>query len=111
VDTFLDNAREILSVAAAGGSGDPEDFAVIMHPDGGLHLVMGCPVSLAGAAAMSGGGTVYYVTRNASGVRVEGQSGLRRCSMEDRRPDLHFLQDQAFYRITSGGSEGIESAC
>jgi len=49
VDTFLDNAREIMAVA--GATNESGDFAVLVRPDGGLHFIMEAPFTLGAAAA------------------------------------------------------------
>jgi hypothetical protein len=105
VDTFLRNAQEIFEVARAGG--ERADWALLIRPDGGLHLLMETPFSLDSAAAYAGARVAYRVTRSERGVRVTGQNGAQTCVLQEgstagfRR---NALRDQALYFTTVSGS-------
>jgi hypothetical protein len=85
MEDFLENAQRIFDVARADRSGAPSRFALLVGDDGGLHFIMGSPVSIEGASACTGARTAWCVTRSAHGVRVEGRSGGRNCLIEERR--------------------------
>ncbi len=89
-------------MARADVSGNPEDFALIVRPDGGLHFMMEMPFSLAAAAAEGGARSAYRVTRSRSGVRVEGWSEGRTCLLEEQSPRPALFREQALYTMTSG---------
>jgi hypothetical protein len=105
--SLFENARQIFEVARSGGNDDDnQDFALLIRPDGGLHLVMESPFSMEGAAAYVGARSAFRVTRSRDGVRVQGRSGaadcvLEECVVETRRPHRELLRDQPLYRITS----------
>lgn len=106
MDALLENAQRIFDVARMGGdnksdSGDPQDFALLIRPDGGLHFVMESPFSLEAAAIHAGAQAAYRITRSRDGVRVQGRSAFQDCVLEERRPRQDFLRDQPLYRITS----------
>jgi hypothetical protein len=101
VDTFLDNARRILDVAHAH-SGDPAgDFAVLIRPDGGLHILMESAFTLEAAAADAGARIAYSVTRSAEGIKVHGLMPGRECTLHEKNPCRELLPDRPLYRITS----------
>ena len=102
MDAFLENAQRILEVArgvpGADESGSNEDFALLIRPDGGLHFIMGSPVSIDGAAACDEARTAYLVSRSANGVRVEGRTFGRSCVLDSRRQPMRPLfRDQILY--------------
>ncbi len=106
MDAFFENAQRIFDTARA--SGEENDFAVLIRPDGGLHFVMETPFSIEAAAMDAGAQTAYRVTRSRDGVRVQGQTmGQtmgRDCVLQERSPrKIHqgLLPDRALYRITS----------
>jgi hypothetical protein len=106
MDTFLENAQRILDVARADNGESNEDFALLIQPDGGLHFIMGSPVSIDGAAACGEARTAYHVSRSAGGVRVEGRTFgqscvLKSCVIADRNPAKLLLRDQILYRTLS----------
>ena len=103
MDAFLANAQSILDVARSDESESQEDFALLIRPDGGLHFIMGSPVSLDGAAACDEARTAYHVSRSPRGVRVEGRTFGRTCVVEARNPARHLLRDQI--RYSTIGSE------
>jgi len=106
MDTFLENAQRILDVARSGegGSGEShmsnEDFALLIRPDGGLHFIMGSPVSIDGAASCDEVQTAYHVSRSPQGVRVEGKTFGRSCILEHRHAIRALLRDQVLYSMT-----------
>ncbi len=107
MDTFLDNAQRIFEVARANESAESSDFALLVRPDGGLHMIMEASLSLE-AAVDAGASTAYRVTRTLEGVRVSGRTMSRDCVFEDRaarRAGAGFLaellKDQPLYSISS----------
>jgi hypothetical protein len=99
---LFENARRIFDVASAADDlTDPQDFALLIRPDGGLHFVMESPFSIEAAAIHAGARTAFRVTRSRDGVRVEGKSGSRDCVIEERNPFKTLLPDLPLYCITS----------
>ena len=116
MDVFLENAMKIFDVAQSDGNGEPDDFALLVRPDGGLHFVMASPLSLEAAAVHGGARTAYRVTKTASGgVRVAGRDGNRECILEQRGSENRFraelLRDQPLYRISSPLTISAPSGC
>jgi len=104
VDTFLLNAQHILNVAKSDSSGEHSEFALLIRPDGGIHMIMESELTLDAAAIATGAKTAYRVTRSRKGVRVTGSEGDRHCQLEEGvRPRIaaELLRDQPLYRITS----------
>ena len=99
MNAFLENAQELFDVARADRGADHTDFALLVRPDGGLHLIMESPLSLDAAAIHAGARTAYRVTRNCDGVRVTGREDARQCIIEDRRPTRDLLRDQVLYTV------------
>jgi hypothetical protein len=85
VDVFLENAQKIFDVARSDESAQPNDFALLIRPDGGLHFVMESPSSLLeekldDAAVLGEARIAYRVTRSFGGeVRVAGRNGNQEC--------------------------------
>jgi hypothetical protein len=117
VDVFLENAQKIFDVARSDESTEPNDFALLIRPDGGLHFVMESPLSrldaqLEEAASVHGDPRIAYrVTKSHRGeVRVAGRNGDRECLLTQRasqnplRPgrfSAELLRDQPLYWISS----------
>ncbi len=116
MDVFLENAQRIFDVARSDDSTEPNDFALMIRPDGGLHFVM--ESSLESATALEAARihgearTAYRVTKTyGGGVRVAGRSGDLECVLEQRcganhaqrasRFTAELLRDQPLYRISS----------
>ncbi|HWE49001.1 MAG TPA: hypothetical protein VG273_04405 [Bryobacteraceae bacterium] len=109
VDTFLDNAQRIFDVARADDSNTFDEFAIVVRPDGGLHFIMGTPVSVEGASAYAGAQSTYRVTRSPNGVRVEGKTFgsdgfLQHCSVERRDVRAELFRDRPLYLTASPAS-------
>lgn len=101
-NAFLDNARRIFEVAKADPSAPDEQFAVMIRPDGGLHLMMQTPVSLEAAALDAGAESAFMITRSHGQVRVEGHRRGERCLLEKRNIRADLLYDRPSYVLTSG---------
>jgi hypothetical protein len=104
VNTFLDNAQRIFDVARTGGGAESSEFALLIRPDGGLHVIMEPPVTLEAAAIYAGASAAYHVSRSPGGVRVTGRACGQHCVLEsgnNRRVGSELLRDQPLYRITS----------
>jgi hypothetical protein len=107
VDVFLENAQRIFDVARSDDGTEPNDFALLIRPDGGLHFVMESPLSLEAAAIHGGARTAYRVTKTSGGgVRVVGRSGNQECVLEQHsalQPWQRF--DGGLYQSNPGQSE------
>lgn len=116
MDTFFENAERIFDVARSDSSGEPNEFTLLIRPDGGMHIVMDSEVPVDGGLVdgdRSEVATVYRVTKTAGGgVQVSGRSGDRECMLrrEAVRQDARIsgsrfvaelLRDQPLYRISS----------
>ncbi len=107
MDTFLQNAQRIFEVARTDSSAEASDFALLVRPDGSLHVVMEAPLNLEAVAQENGAQTAYRVSRSGGGVRVSGRSGGSRCELscdpEPRRTILpsEFLRDQPLYLMAT----------
>ena len=108
MDTFLENARRIFEVATSdasdAGRDRHEEFAVLVRPDGGLHILMENTPALDSTALAMGARTAYRVSRSGLGVRVEGREEGRRCLLENQSPARgwgELLRDSPLYTITS----------
>lgn len=102
MEPFLENAQRILEIARLGIEGGEEcesneDFALLIRPDGGLHFIMGSPVSIDGAASCDEVRTAYHVSRSPRGVRVEGRTYGKSCVLEHRNAARFLLRDQVLY--------------
>jgi hypothetical protein len=102
MDALLENAQRILDVACADEGESNGDFALLIRPDGGLHFIMGSPVSIDGAAACDEARAAYFVSRSPAGVRVEGRTSakscvLNSCVVAERHPVRELLRDQILY--------------
>jgi hypothetical protein len=124
VDAFLENAQRIFDVARSDDGAEPNDFALLIRPDGGLHFVMESASSysdseIESAAIHGEARTAYRVTKTrGGGVRVAGRSGNQQCVLEHHAPlglglgltgspdrtrrfSAELLRDQPLYRISS----------
>ena len=121
MDAFFENAQCIFDVARADDSGESNDFALLIRPDGGLHFVMESPLdsatALEAAAIHAGARIAYRVTKTGrGGVRVAGRSGNRECVLVQhpvknsggahaqnaaQRFSAELLRDRPLYRINS----------
>jgi hypothetical protein len=107
MDSLLENTQRIFDVARAGGnlSGESEDFALLVQPNGALHFVMDAPFSVEAAAIDSGARTAWRITRSRDGIRVQGRSMdrgmLKECLLEERNPGRALFHDQPAYCIVS----------
>ncbi len=110
MDSFLENAQRIFDVARAtsdvSSNAAPQDFALLIKPDGGLHFVMESPFSVECAAASVGAHSAYRVTRSTAGTRVQGMRAGKggdseQCVLETRNISRSLLRDQPLYSITS----------
>jgi hypothetical protein len=103
---LLDNARRIFDVARVAAENspadEPQDFALLLRPDGGLHFIMETPFSLEGAASYTGAKSAWRITRSREGIRVEGHDTFSEvCLREPRIARRALIRDEVRYRITS----------
>jgi hypothetical protein len=87
VSRFWQDAENLLETAVQS-SGERTDMAILVSPSGGIRIQPAEGWSTAALAAESGAQTLYRVSRNASGVRIEGRSGADRCLLEKELPAL-----------------------
>ena len=103
MDTFFENARKIFDVACSDTAEETSDFALLVRPDGGLHLIMNSTTPFDAVAENEGARMAYRVTRSSDGVRVIGRNRDRRCVLEDRAGKRsrisELLRDQPLYEI------------
>ena len=78
---FLQQAEDILDVAAAGDS-SLQDVVIVMDRQGGMRMLDPAGWSLPALAAEYGANAVYKVERRDSAVRVEGWNGFERCLVQ-----------------------------
>jgi hypothetical protein len=81
VSSFLQQAEDILDIAASGES-SLEDMAIVMDRQSGMRMLNPAGWSLPALAAEYGATAVYKVERRATAVRVEGWNGSERCLVQ-----------------------------
>jgi hypothetical protein len=104
VDTFLENAQRIFEVARMDSGAETSDFALLVRPDGSLHVIMETEMNLDVAAIENGARTAYRVSRSRGGVRVSGRNGESRCELscesgKRRFSPMGLLRDQVLYSV------------
>ncbi len=85
---FWTDAASLLETAGrASQSGSPDcDWAILIGPDGGIHVLEAAGWTLSGLLAQHGARTVYRVTRQCGSVRLEGRSGADACLLRSESP-------------------------
>lgn len=112
MDVFLENAQKIFDVARSDKSMEPNDFALLIQPDGGLHFVMESSLARFDAQTEDSETQIAYrVTKAGNGeVRVAGRNGEQECLLTQRasqkakqqgRFSSELLRDQPLYWISS----------
>jgi hypothetical protein len=101
VDRFFADAQGIFETALAAPSHEGGSFGLMIRQDGGIHVVMDTPFTLEAMVAELGARTAFRVARERGGVKLEGFSNGRRCSIESpkmshRAPEL---SSQALYSV------------
>ena len=81
VRAFLQQAEDILDVAAAGDS-TLQDVVIVMDRQGGMRMLDPSGWNLPALAAEYGATAVYKVERRGAAVRVEGWNGCERCLVQ-----------------------------
>ena len=81
VKGFLQQAEDILDVAASGDS-SLQDVVIVIDRQSGMRMLDPAGWSLAALAAEYGAIAVYKVERRGAAVRVEGWNGSERCLVE-----------------------------
>jgi hypothetical protein len=107
VDTFLENAQRIFDVARTDSSAEASDFALLVRPDGSLHVIMESTVNPESAAIEHGAQAAYRVLRSRDGVTVSGRAGNTRCELSSgassRPSPWAHLRDQPLYLVAGQG--------
>lgn len=78
---FLEQAEDILEVAASGDS-SLQDVVIVMERQGGMRMLDPAGWSLPALTAEYGATAVYKVERRGATVRVEGWDGSQRCLIQ-----------------------------
>jgi hypothetical protein len=78
---FLQQAEDILDVAASGDSSQ-QDVVIVMDRQGGMRMLDPSGWSLPALGAEYGATAVYKVEKRGSAVRVEGWNGFERCIIQ-----------------------------
>jgi len=78
---FLQQAEDILEIAASGDSGT-QDLVIVMDRQGGMRMLDPTGWSLPALSAEYGATAVYKVERRGATVRVEGWDGSERCLIQ-----------------------------
>lgn len=81
VRAFLQQAEDILDVAASGDS-SLQDVVIVMDRQGGMRMLDPSGWSLPALSAEFGAAAVYKVERRGETVRVEGWNGFQRCLIQ-----------------------------
>ena len=81
---FLDDAESLFQ--AASGASEPADLAITLSAGGGIRIVDAAGWDLSALQLHSGASTVYRISRNYDGIRVEGRSGSRSCVLTAEFP-------------------------
>ena len=109
MNTFLDNAQRIFDVARTDSGAESSDFALLVRPDGSLHMIMETELNLDAVAIEHGAQTAYRVSRSQREVRVSGRNGDSRCELSGELrgkaapSHLHMLRDQPLYLVAGQG--------
>lgn len=88
VGAFWEDAQSIFETASdARRSGSPDcDLAILIGPQGDIHMLDAAGWALPGLLAQHGARTVYRVTRQRGKVRLEGRSGSETCLLQADSP-------------------------
>jgi len=88
VDAFWTDARNIFETAsqAARAGWQDCDLAILIDPQGAIHMMDAGGWSLPSLAADRGAQAAYRVTRQSGRVQVEGRAGSRTCLLAGEFP-------------------------
>jgi hypothetical protein len=88
VRAFWEDAEGIFETArGAAQSGSPDcDLAILIGPQGEIHMLEAAGWALAGLLAEHGAKTAYRVTRERGQVWLEGRSGGDTCLLRSESP-------------------------
>jgi len=88
VGAFWEDAQSIFATAwDARRSGSPDcDLAILIGPQGDIHMLDAAGWALPGLLAQHGARTAYRVTRERGKVRLEGRSGSETCLLQAESP-------------------------
>jgi hypothetical protein len=82
VSAFLQQAEDILEIAAVSNDHNPQDVAIMMDRQGGMRMLNPAGWSLPALSAEFGATAVYKVERRGGTIRVEGWAGAERCLIQ-----------------------------
>ena len=97
VNAFLRNAEELFE-AARQGTGEDSRVAVLVGPEGGIHIVFGSDWALEPLRQHHGARAAYQITRSAGRVALEGRAAGASCRLEVSRPARALLDPVACVR-------------
>lgn len=85
---FLENAEQIFEAAAEAARCGPSasDLSILIHPEGGIRMIMDGAWTAPALLADSGASMVYRVSHHSGKVRVEGRSGQASCLFQTENP-------------------------
>jgi len=88
VGAFWADAESIFETARqASQSGAPDcDWALLIGPQGDLHMLEAAGWALPALLAQHGAQRVYRVTRERGSIRLEGRSGSDTCQLQSESP-------------------------
>jgi hypothetical protein len=91
VRAFLQQAEDILDVAASGDS-SLHDVVIVMDRQGGMRMLDPTGWSLPALSAEYGATAVYKVEKRGGTVRVEGWDGFQRCLIQRNLSSARLFQ-------------------
>jgi len=91
VSSFLQQAEDILDVAASGES-SLQDVVIVIDRQSGMRMLDPAGWSLPALAAEFGAAAVFKVERRGAAVRVEGWNGTERCLVQRTLPGNRLFQ-------------------
>lgn len=91
VRAFLQQAEDILEVAASGDS-SLQDVVILMDRQGGMRMLDALGWSLPALTAEYGAKAVYKVEKRGQTVRVEGWDGSERCLLQRNLSSARLFQ-------------------
>jgi hypothetical protein len=85
VSAFMQHAEEIFAAAQTAGAEDC-DLSILLHRDGGIHMIAGNDWQLESLRAHHGASEAFRVQRSPAGVRLEARSAGKSCTLSADSP-------------------------
>lgn len=83
---FLENAARIFETARSAPEAGTSGLTILIGCDGGIQVLSETGLPLDSLRAAQGAAAVYRVTRDGTGVRLEGRSARQKCVLESQGP-------------------------